>query len=178
MDSPDELKNRYKTLIENIADLKRQPGVTLARAMRTYIDEWDELVGARGVYSLSKAASDIGVSRQNLATIASRARAAARKGAKPSDRDPRTTRPTRNTAAPDRHSQPAQNSTKPTSKSGSKPASKNRPQDETPSEDDDRYFVSDDGIYICRYGETGDDYPNATYRWYRESKKFSDFSFS
>ena len=102
MDKASEFKQRYNDLIENIRALNRQPGVSLSRAMRQYIHEWDELVGASGIYSLSKAASDLGLAQKYLATVASRARAAARKASRTTSTEPGPANPATDNPAPAR----------------------------------------------------------------------------
>ena len=160
MDNPDDLKQRYEKLIENIDGLNKQKGSTLARAVRRYIDEWDELIGVRGVYSVTKAASDLGVDRSHLYTIASRARASARKASKPADAEPRTTRPARNTVPPARDSKadkrPARSvAPKPDSDSADDDDDE-RPWIESPNDPGIEKRISEDGKFIeKRDKETG-----------------------
>lgn len=170
-DSTDAPHDRYQRLVANTRALL-DDGLSVGRSVQVYVDEWLDLVGQRRAYPPSRAAHDLGVRSQTLIKVLYRLRK------QTATTEPRATKPTTNTPAPARRSGPAKQSA-PAAQSDSKPAPKNRPQDEIPDENDDRYFVSKDGKYICRYREPGDDHPDpsAIYRWDRESGTYHDFTF-
>ena len=160
----------YEGAVAAIRDARTR-GHALTGSLRLHIGPIDQALRARAV-SVRRLAEDLGENRYSVRDAVYRIRH------EQSATEPGNAKPATNTSAPARASRPALQSSPAAKKSGLKPAPKNRPQDEIPDQNDETYFVSDDGIYICRYGTPDDEYPNGIYRWYRDSGLYCDVTFN